>query len=343
MWGLLWRWLALISGLAFGVITLVLTGRCCLAGHLLAFAGFDGDIYLSDISRHWTRNLTRSPSQAAQPVWSPDGQHIAYLARSDAGWEVYLMNAAGGDIRRLPVDSTPGLRTIAWSPDGRWLAYTAQSGGANDIYLLDMHSGAARNLTQHPAEDQGPAWSPDSQQILFTSYRTGDAEIFVMDIDCDDPPCPAHNLTRNPAVDTLPQWSPDGTMIAYLSNRDGGDYDVFIQPLAGGTARNVSRTHLDDAQPEWFPDGTKLLWLSPYNERYDRRVVIGNLAGEHERTLADLNGNITSAKWSPDGRYIALAYTAEAIRSIYVVNVRDGRWHIVAGGMDGHSPAWQSH
>jgi TolB protein len=274
-------------------------------------------------------------------VWSPDGAHLLYFSRRDDGWEVYLADAAGNQARRLPINPAQNLRTITWSPDGRWIAYPAVVDGTSDIVVMAVADGETRNVTQNPAEDDFPAWSPDSRQLLFTSDRSGSADIFWMALDCGAARCPPRNLTQNPALDAMPQWSPDGSEMVFISNRDCGDYDVFTQGLDGSGVQNISRNHLDDTGPQWSPDGQRLLWLSPFNERYDRRIVIGDLSGVQEHSIANQDGNITSAVWSPDMHYLAFAYAAETTRQVYVMDLRDERWRLVGGGLDGHSPAWK--
>ena len=55
------------------------------------------------------------------------------------------------------------------------------------------------NLTNHEAEDFGPAWSPDGTKIAFTS----DPEIYVMNADGSN----QINLTNHVEKDRGPAWS----------------------------------------------------------------------------------------------------------------------------------------
>lgn len=316
-------------------------GPSLTGGQVLAFAGIDGNLYISDVTRNQTRQLTRDSAYDTDPAWSPDGQRIAYFSRENRNPTLYVIDATGRNRRSLSLESAGINRFMAWAPDNRHIVYVAPNNGLNDIFLLDVDTRAIRNLTEHPADDTEPAWSPDGSQILFTSQRAGNSDIFLLDVACEPATCEPRNITHNPAVDLLPQWSPDGTMILFLSNRDGGDFDVFVQDLNMGEPVNISANHLDDTLPQWSPSGDELLWLAPFNERYDRRVIIGNLEGQHTQTLVDQNGSIVSARWSPDGRYIAFSYAIEATRSIFFVNLRDGRWRILANGINGQSPAWR--
>ena len=66
---------------------------------------------------------------SAGPVWSPDGQKIAFTSRRDAsglwGGSIYVMNADGSAQRRL----TRGAGfVVGWSRDGRKVAFVRAGG-----------------------------------------------------------------------------------------------------------------------------------------------------------------------------------------------------------------------
>ena len=83
-------------------------------------------------------NLTNSPAEDTDPVWSPDGTRIAFVKASEGHRNIYVMDEDGGGQTNL----TPGAVTTGqgndgvnptWSPDGTRIAY-ATSGG--DIWVV---------------------------------------------------------------------------------------------------------------------------------------------------------------------------------------------------------------
>jgi Tol biopolymer transport system component/DNA-binding CsgD family transcriptional regulator len=62
----------------------------------------------------------RHLADGSQPVWSPDGQMIAYSGGSELNSQVYTVDVAGGEPRRLAAGYDP-----VWSPDGKTLLVTS--------------------------------------------------------------------------------------------------------------------------------------------------------------------------------------------------------------------------
>src|SRR5262245_448949 len=73
--------------------------------------------------------LTDNPGPDEDPVWSPDGQWIAFVSAQN----LYTMRPNGSDVAPL-TKSKIEARYPAWSPDGRYLAYLV----AGDLVIIDL-------------------------------------------------------------------------------------------------------------------------------------------------------------------------------------------------------------
>jgi Tol biopolymer transport system component len=101
-------------------------------------------------------------------------------------------------------------------------------------------------------------------------------------------------LTFEEGLQGQPTWSPDGKFIAYMSNQ-GGNVDIWVQPVAGGRAVRVTSDPANDWQPDWSPDGNHSVFRS---ERDGGGIFIGPALGGAERRLAAFG---YSPLWRPDG------------------------------------------
>ena len=81
-----------------------------------------------------------------QPVFSPDGKQLAYLAMSRPGFEadklvVIVRDWATGKERRLTDAWDRSAASLTWSPDGKTLYVTAEELGQKGVFAVNAASG----------------------------------------------------------------------------------------------------------------------------------------------------------------------------------------------------------
>jgi len=146
------------------------------------------------------------------PVWSPDGDRIAFCGPChEPGW-IYIINADGSGVHRV-TNGGP----LSWSPDGQHLVFVRRRGMSlfGDIYVSDIWGSEIRQLTTDIDADR-PIWSPDGQRIAFYGLNRDEsnAGIYVMDSDGSNRVL----VTTDAAVP--PSWSPDGNQLLYAAPVD---------------------------------------------------------------------------------------------------------------------------
>ncbi len=214
----------------------------------------ENEIYVMNANGGNLRRLTNNDAADLDPVWSPDGNKIAFVSHRDGNPEIYVMDADGGNVRRLTnnfvVDREP-----AWSPDRRTVAFESHRDGNPDIYVMDADGGNVRRLTQNPVADAGADWSPDGARITFRSLRDGPWQIYVMDADGGN----VRRLTHDSKASYRANWSRDGTKIVFVSTRDGtpatesegGAYEIYVMNSDGSNVRRITHNPVFDGHPDW--------------------------------------------------------------------------------------------
>ncbi len=237
------------------------------------------DIYLMDVGHNLHYRVTNGLSESTTPAWSPDGQHLAYIALGGDRQAIMVVDADGQNQRTLVTNYSGymGNITLAWSPDNQHLAFTALYKTRQVIYVVSATPDAdGQNALQQisfGAEDAfSPSWSPDGQKLVYSGSRLTSQAIFVATLsEQANPIADVRQLTPF-MLDTTPVWSPDGSRIAFVSNRDGNN-EIYVMKPDGSDATRVTYDTADDIEPTWTPDGRRIVFISNRTKAWEVYMV----------------------------------------------------------------------
>lgn len=141
------------------------------------------EIYVSDANGRGAKALTKSDAVKASPCWSPDGSQIIFAM--DPGPQLYVMSAAGGAPRRLPLASA-GLGTYAAEPD--WcranpnkIACTVRVGARYQIAVFDLATSQGKVVSKADFDGVEPSWLADGRHLVYTARDRTTSVLCILD------------------------------------------------------------------------------------------------------------------------------------------------------------------
>ena len=221
--------------------------------------GGNNNIWVEDLEKGTTLRITSTFAQ--MPIWSPDGNRIAY--NCDVG--ICLKNANGlGEAEQIYAGTN---FTSQWSPDGRYIIFLRRGVKTRlDMYALSMtgeHKEAL--LLNSAADEQNPQLSPDGKWLAYSNDETGTYEIYVQSF--TDGKLGSDRKRISTAGGKFPVWRRDGTELLFVA-QDGqlmastvkttGTEFEFVTPKALFKTRMLSWT-INVHEVDISPDGQRFL------------------------------------------------------------------------------------
>ena len=186
----------------------------------------------------------RKVAPGCQADWSPDGRQIAFIRDN----QVWILELASGQQRRVTPAAWERCGVPAWSPDGKRLAVASRHTGDIGIYLLGLDGKENSPLGTEEASCT-PRWSSDGRRLLCQTV-TG----HVHQVGADGRNW--EQVTGGADVQHDARYSPDGSMIVFCRAPSvEGPWKICVSRLGDDEMEFLPITSEgSNLQPDWHDD-----------------------------------------------------------------------------------------
>ncbi len=266
-----------------------------------------GEISVDELTQ-----LTFETGNKEDPVWSPDGAHIAFSAPGPAsnGSDIWVMNADGSGIHNIthyPGDEFDPI----WSPDGAQIVFTAHTRDEGSKKILQLFrltpEGFNRERISKEFVEFQPAFTPDGNYLVYVIQATGHEYFFIRNrFDNFEEPqkFDVREIFGSLGETGYPEFSPDGRSMVY-TELDGDNQKLVLLTFdkldsfgaRGIQTRDIGTTH-NDFNAAWSLDNN---WLAFTSTRDDGNieVYLTDLNGQVQTNLTNHPGIDRSPDWLP--------------------------------------------
>ena len=233
----------------------------------MKFPGATRHIWVLEFKRGIASRLTFSPPSPFNPIWSQDGQHVAY---GIVGTGIFRKEADGSRAQDLLLRTDRLAVPKSWSPDGRFILYAQINPGTEaDLLALPVEPDPKPIVVAQTkaTEDQGQ-FSPDGHWVAYTSNESGLSEVYVIPF----PPSPSGGkwmISRGGGVQ--PRWNRNGKELFYISpDSEMMSVPVETEPVfTAGSPQPLFQTEMVDTgirtgPISWdvMPDGNRFIIIT---------------------------------------------------------------------------------
>ena len=281
------------------------------------------NLWIADSNGERIRELTHGNWRDSSPVWSPNGEKIAFLSDKDGTSQIHVMWLDTREVAQLThVDKTP--ESLRWSPDGKMLVLTMFLEDTDDILEVEL-----------PDEPEGASWAEGAIIIDRLSWRRdgrgpvpkGYSHIFIMDAELGGTP---KQLTSGDYSHSDPQWSMDGKKIYFSAIRKPdaeylrGDSEIYSVDLETLDIKTLTDRNGPDRGPAVSPDG-KWIAYTGYDDKnhtsHLSSLYLMDVDGRKKRLLAgNLPNSPSNVSWSTDSSGVYYLMRENGVSNLYHVS-----------------------
>jgi WD40 repeat protein len=270
-------------------------------------------------------------------TWTAGGETFVYAEPDASGKDRLMMMPEtavfqGGHETELPV-KIGSIASVAPAKASNTVYLITGNSYRGELMKFDAKQGGLQTFLPGLAAEY-LAYSNDGQWMTYADSGTG--SLWRSRTDGSE----AVQLTKPPMHVEVSSWSPDGKQIAFMGSQPGKPFRIYLVDRDGGPMREAAEGNDNQGGPSWSLDGKMIAYGNVSCERtQDCWIRLLDLATHKTEIVAGSNG-FRTARWSPDGKYIAALKFQT--RELMLFDVSRQSWRMLAASVAGDNVNWSS-
>lgn len=250
--------------------------------------------------------------------WSPSGDRIAFVSKTEEGSEIYLYWIETGAIARLTqLENNPS--SLEWSPDGKSIAFSMKVNAKAPVIAKIPEKPENADWAKAPRITDRLKHEADGRGYL----EPGFTHIFTIPAEGGT----ARQLTSGEYNhDGNLSWSPEGNKIFFSANRNKDwEYDfrnseIYSVNVNNGEIDQLTERSGPDESPIVSPDGKYIAYLG-FEDKVQtyqvQQLQLMKVDGSDKKVISDkLDRSISDPIWATDGKGLYFKYNDLGVTKI---------------------------
>ena len=224
---------------------------------------FAGDLWRVSRGGGLAERLTSGTGTETNPIFSPDGNWIAFTGEYDGNVDVYVIPAIGGEPKRITYHAGNDS-VIGGTPDGKSVVFLSGRAAGMPVpkmYTMPVSGEGLPTELPFPMTGGVASFSPDGSRIAYM-----------------------------PLAPTFQQWK---------RYRGGRTTKIWIGNLSDSSVEEIPRQNSNDFTPQWV--GDKIYFLSDRNGRNVTLYAFDTKTKKVVQAINNTGLDLKTASAAPDG------------------------------------------